>query len=162
MGTIKIQLTRNKILYLILAAILVILLSYAIWGFIGNRVFSSTVLRVNNLTISKNELLANGKDTSVVKIAIITQDNNSLIADVWVGLNIINTEMATEELSYFGWYSPEPGRAFYQTNKNGEVKFNIKSKMAGDITYGIYAANPQQQNRGKYQSLNKEFTLKFE
>jgi len=57
--------------------------------------------------------------------------------------------------------SPEANRSFYQTGLDGQIEFKIKSKIVGDINYSIYIADPNKTNSGKYQSLNKEFTLHF-
>lgn len=153
---------NSKIFYLGAVAILVLLLGYTAWGFISNRVASSTVLEVSDLTISKTDLIADGNDTSLVTITITNQEDQSPAAGIWIGLNVSDPGKATEEFSYFGWYSPEPSRSFYQTTAVGRATFQIRSKIAGDITYGIYAANPDQQSSGKYESLAREFTLHFQ
>ena len=161
METTRTQLPNNKSLYLGMAVVLILVLSYAAWGLIGNKALSKTNLEVSNLSISKSDLLANGTDSSLVDITITNLDTGSLASNVWVGLKIVNNQMTDEEFSYFGWYSPSPNRSFYQTNQSGNVKFKVKSNITGDISYGVFAADPEQKNSGKYQNLNKEFTLSF-
>jgi hypothetical protein len=151
----------NSSLYVGTAVVLVILLGLTIWGFISNKASSSTILQAGDLTISKTEVLADGVDSSQVKIAIISKDDGSPVVGIWVGLHITNEQQATEELASFGWYSPEAGRSFYQTDESGQVVFEVKSKLAGDINYVVYAADPEQKNSGKYQSLERDFTLNF-
>ena len=151
----------NHPLYVGTAVALVVLLGLTIWGFIGNRVSSSTILQAGDLAISKTEVLADGQDSSAVTITITNKEENTPVAGVWIGLHINDEQQATPELSSFGWYSPESGRSFYQTDEQGRVEFNIKSKITGDISYGIYAADPEQKNSGKYQSLERDFTLHF-
>lgn len=161
MDKIKTQLPNNKSLYLGMAVVLILVLSYAVWGLIGNKALSRTNLEVSNLNIGKSELSANGTDSSLVDITITNLDTGSLASNIWVGLKITNNQMIDEEFSYFGWYSPSPNRSFYQTDQSGSVRFKIKSKIAGNISYSVFAADPEQKNSGKYQNLNKEFTLSF-
>ena len=161
MGTTRTQLPKNKSLYLGMAVFLILVLSYVTWGLISNRAFSKTTLEVSNLNISKNELLADGDESSLVDITITNLDTGSLASNVWVGLKIADDQIIDEEFSYFGWYSPSPNRSFYQTDQDGNVRFQVKSTLVGDITYGVFAADPEQKNSGKYQNLNKEFTLSF-
>lgn len=161
MKTKNLQITKSRIIYLGVIAVILLLLSYLVWGLIGSHALSQSTIVATDLTISKNELIANGQDFSIVSLTIIDNQNNAKVSDIWVGLNIVNPTQTTDDLSYFGWYSPEPNRAFYQTNQNGQVTFNIRSKISGDITYAIYVADPDHKNSGKYQNLDKEFTLKF-
>ena len=80
---------------------------------------------------------------------------------VWVGLQIVNPVLRGVANSYLGWYSPEPQRAFYQTDVNGQVQFPLISEIAADIEYAIYAANPELKNDNKYQELDRRFTVTF-
>lgn len=156
----KVKTTSNKFVYLGLAVILILFLSYTVWGLIGNNALSKTNLEVSDLSISKNEITANGADYSLVEITITNLNTSSFANNVWIGLDIKEDALTDENFSYFGWYSPSPNRAFYQTDSSGKVSFKIKSNIPGDITYEIYAANPEQK-AGKYQSLEKEFILSF-
>jgi len=158
----NLQTAKSRIIYLGIIAAILLLLSYLVWGLIGSHVLSKSTMAVTGLNISKNELTADGQDFSMVSFTIIDNQNETKLSNVWVGLNIVNPIQTTDDLSYFGWYSPEPNRAFYQTDQNGQVKFNVRSKISGDITYAIYAANPNRKNSGKYQNLDKEFILCFE
>src|SRR4030042_4149063 len=118
--------TNPKVVYWAAAAILIGLLGYATWGFLGGKASSSTILQASELTISKNQLIADGEDTSIVNLTITNQGDGSPAEGVWIGLNIKDPALASEEFSYFGWYSAEPGRSFYQTNGAGTVVFRIK------------------------------------
>lgn len=162
MKTKNLQTVRSRIIYLGIIAAILLLLSYLVWGLIGSHALSQSTMAAADLTISKNEIIANGQDFSIVSFTIIDSQDETKLSDVWVGLNIVNPIQTTDDLSYFGWYSPEPNRAFYQTDQNGQIKFNVRSKISGDIIYAIYAANPDHKNSGKYQNLNKEFTLHFQ
>jgi len=162
MGKIKTQIDlSNRPLYVGTAVVLVILLGLTIWGFISNRSMADIALQAGDLRIDKTEALADGLDSSPVTIAVTRKEDNSPAANVWVGLNITDEKLATPELSSFGWYSPEPGRSFYQTDAQGQIRFSVRSKIAGDITYGIYAADPEQKNSGKYLNLERDFTIHF-
>ncbi|MBN2585380.1 Ig-like domain-containing protein [Patescibacteria group bacterium] len=153
---------RNRPLYVGTAVALIILLGLTVWGFVSNHSIADTTLQAGDLKISKMELMADGVDSSEVVVTVTQKEDNLPLSDVWVGLNINDDKLATPELSSFGWYSPEPERSFYQTNNQGQVKFSVRSKIAGDITYSIYAADPGQKNSGKYLSLGRDFTLHFE
>ena len=128
---------------------------------LGDKALSQTTIFVQNLSIDKTEVIANGIDFSEVNIILYDQKNNLPVTDIWLGLSIAEEENQTPKFSYFGWYSPEANRSFYQTESNGQVKFKIKSKIVGDITYSVYIADPNKTNAGKYQSLEEEFTLHF-
>ncbi|OGB75265.1 hypothetical protein A2810_00045 [candidate division Kazan bacterium RIFCSPHIGHO2_01_FULL_49_10] len=143
------------------AVALVVLLGLTIWGFISNRSLADTTLQAGDLQIDKTEVAADGIDSSQVTVTITQKGNNAPAADVWVGLNIKTEELITQDLSNFGWYSPESGRSFYQTDALGKVEFSVRSRVAGDITYTVYAADPEQKNSGKYLSLERDFTIHF-
>ena len=151
-----------KILYLGIIIVLVILIGGVSWMLLDNKALSqTTTILVQDLSISKTEVSANGVDFSEVGIILYDQKDNLPANNVWVGLNIDEEKNQTPEFSYFGWYSPEANRSFYQTGLDGQIKFKIKSKIAKDINYSIYIADPNKTNSGKYQSLSKEFTLHF-
>ncbi|MFA5270076.1 MAG: hypothetical protein WC400_00425 [Patescibacteria group bacterium] len=162
MGKTKTQIDlSSRPLYVGTAVALIILLGLTIWGFISNRSIADIALQAGDLTISKTEVMADGIDSSEIAITITQKENNTPASEVWVGLNINDEALATPDLSSFGWYSPEPGRSFYQTNAQGQVKFSVKSKIAGDITYGVYVADPEQKNSGKYIALERDFVIHF-
>jgi len=150
-----------KTIYLGIIVALIIIIGGISWALIGNKALSQTTILVQDLLIDKTEITANGMDFSTVTINLYNQKNNLPATDVWVGLSIDEEINQTPEFSYFGWYSPEANRSFYQTNLDGQVQFIIKSKIASNITYSIYIADPAEGNSGKYQSLNKEFVLSF-
>ncbi|MBU1083439.1 hypothetical protein KKE14_03360 [Patescibacteria group bacterium] len=151
----------NKALYIIMAAILIILIGYAVWGLISKGAISGSNLEVSNLTISKDSLVANGKDFSTVEINIANKEGIPA-SNMWVGLKITDITKATESFSYFGWYSPEPNKSFYQTDENGKVSYAIKSEIAGDINYEIFVTGNSQSDGNGYQSLDKKFILHFQ
>jgi len=152
---------NNRPLYVGTAVVLVILLGLTIWGFISNKSIADVSLQAGDLQISKTEVIADGVDSSKVAITVTQKEDSAPIAGIWVGLNINDEKLTTQDLSSFGWYSPEPGRSFYQTDAGGQVKFSIKSKVAGAITYSVYAADPEQKNSGKYLNLERDFTINF-
>ena len=152
---------NTKIIYLGIIVALVVLIGGISWALLGNKAFSQTNISVHELSIDKTNIIANGKDFSTVTIDLYNQEINLPADGIWVGLSIDEEINQTPEFSYFGWYSPEANRSFYQTDDSGEVKFKIKSKITGDITYSVFMADPTKGNSGKYQSLNKEFTLSF-
>ena len=151
----------NKTAYVVIAVVLIALIGYAIWGAFGNSTSAETILKVDRLNIDQDTVMADGEDTSRVNITLTAKDNGLPASSVWVGLNIVDEKQASPDLTHFGWYSPEPGRSFYQTDTNGRVSFDVRSTVTGDITYAIYAANPGQTSSGKYESLDTEFTLTF-
>lgn len=150
-----------KILYLGIIVALTIIIGGIIWGLLGNKALSQTTISVQNLLIDKTEITADGIDFSNITFVLYDQKNNLPATNMWVGLNIDEETNQTPEFSYFGWYSPEANRSFYQTDLSGQVQFKMKSKIIGDITYSIYVADSTKGNDGKYQSLDKEFTLHF-
>jgi hypothetical protein len=152
---------HSKVAYAIGAIVLIALIGYAIWGSVSRPATSSTILEVSGLNIGRDQLAANGEDISTVSLTITTKDDGLPAAGMWIGLHIPDESQASEEFTHFGWYSPEPGRSFYTTDANGRVSFSIRSVVPGEVTYAVYAANPEQRSSGKYQSLDKEFTLTF-
>ena len=162
MGDPKTQIDlSNRPLYVGTAVALVVLLGLTIWGFLSNRSIADTVLQAGDLTISRAEVVADGMDSSEVAITVTQKSDSTPAPGVWVGLRVNDEQMVTPDLSSFGWYSPEANRSFYQTDVQGQVKFSVRSKIAGDITYGVYAADPEQKNNGKYLSLERDFTIHF-
>ena len=151
----------SRPLYVGTAIVLVILLGLTIWGFISNRSIADTALQAGDLIISKTEVAADGLDSSEVAITVTQKEDSAPVAGVWIGLHINDEQLTTQDLSSFGWYSPEAGRSFYETDSQGQVKFSVRSKVAGDITYSVYAADPEQKNSGKYLSLEREFVIHF-
>jgi len=151
----------SRALYISMAAVLIFLLGYAVWGLISKGAISASNLSVSELIISKDNPVANGKDFSNVEI-IITNKENVPASNMWVGLKITDINQATDNFSYFGWYSPELNKSFYQTDENGKVDFTVKSEVAGDINYEVFVTTNSQDSGSGYQSLNKGFTLHFQ
>jgi hypothetical protein len=151
----------NKALYISMAAILIVLLGYAVWGLISKGAISASSLEVSNLQIDKENVVADGKDFSNVEITIANKEDVPA-SNMWVGLKITDINQTTENLSYFGWYSPEAGKSFYQTDENGKVSFAVKSEIVGDINYEIFVTSTGQSDGSGYQSLDEEFLLHFQ
>ncbi len=154
--------SHGKIVYLGIIVLLIVAIGGISWGLMmNNKAFSKSSLIAQNVIVDKTEVAADGLDFSQVTITIANQKENIVVPDIWTGLDVENDEQVTDGYSYFGWYSLEQNRAFYQTDQNGQVTFKIKSKIPGDIVYTIYIADPEQNGSGKYQSLDKSFTVSF-
>lgn len=144
-----------------MATILIVLLGYAVWGLISKGAISASHLSVSELKIDKENVIADGKDFSNVEITI-TNAEDVPASNMWIGLKITDITQATDNFSYFGWYSPQAGKSFYQTDENGKVSFTVKSEIAGDINYEIFVTSTGQSDGSGYQSLDKEFILHFQ
>jgi len=93
-----------KILYLGIIIVLVILIGGVSWMLLDNKAVSqTTTILVQDLSISKTEVSANGVDFSEVGIILYDQKDNLPADNVWVGLNIDEEKNQTPEFSYFGW-----------------------------------------------------------
>ncbi|RLC37321.1 hypothetical protein DRH29_02420 [candidate division Kazan bacterium] len=144
----------------ILAAVTLLVLLVN-WTRLSTPKDSNLVLTVSKTAISENVIPADGSTFS--NVGIWVQDQNGLPADsVWIGLKIYEPSLRTPAMTYLDWYSPEPERAFYQTNRGGWVEFPIASKIAGEIEYHIYTADPKAPQNQKYQNLNSSFVVTFE
>lgn len=141
--------------------ILTIGISGSGWFLFGKPAASATSLEVVGIDINRTQVIADAKDTANVGLRIIDKTTLQPAEKVWVGLYIKNEWQRSEALTYNHWYSFESGRAFYQTDAQGQVIFPVKSELAGAIEYQVYAANPELKNDNKYQKLEGSFTINF-
>ncbi|AKM84879.1 MAG: hypothetical protein VE98_C0001G0425 [candidate division Kazan bacterium GW2011_GWA1_50_15] len=141
--------------------ILTILISAGGFILFGNPAASASSLAVTDIRLTSQTLPADGANHGQATITISDKKTDQAVVGVWVGLQIVNPVLRGVANSYLGWYSPEPQRAFYQTDVNGQVQFPLISEIAADIEYAIYAANPELKNDNKYQELDRRFTVTF-
>ena len=142
--------------------VLTILVSAGGWFLFGQPAASAATLTVAGATLPQDTISADGQTSGQTVLTIINEIDNQPAAGVWVGLLITNPVQRTPALTHFDWYSAEPGRAFYQTDANGQVTFELMSTIPGEIEYQVYAANPELKNDNKYQDLEYQFTARFE
>jgi hypothetical protein len=131
------------------------------WLLFGKPASSANSLAVSKVELSANSLPVGSLATGYVTIDLANKETNTPQAGVWVGLKVADTVMQTPEFTYFGWYSPETERSFFQTDKKGEIKIPLKSQVAGSVHYQIFTANPELANDGKYQSLDYGFSVEY-
>lgn len=143
----------------VFAAILVLtlMMSAGSWLMFGKPAASASSLMVQSVNLDRETAPADGEASIRAAITIVHKETNEPAAGIWVGLAIPETSKRTAGLSHAGWYSFEPGRAFYQTDARGEIEFRLASVVPGEIPYDIYAANPELKNDNKYQKLATSF-----
>lgn len=152
----------GRILVVILAVVVLAIIGYWVWQKLAFNVATANLdLQVSGVQMDKQTVKADGLDFATAKITILSDNNPA--SEVWVGLKLKNSQQTTDEFDYFGWYSAEPNQSFYKADQNGAVTIPIKSKVAGNITYDIYATDPNQKNqKSDYTNLNFSFPLTFE
>jgi len=142
--------------------ILTLAVSAGGWMLLGKPAASAASIEVTEVKLSQ-EILPIGVDSKgTVTITLANKEASKPAEGVWVGLRIPLPELRTPALSYYDWYSPESERAFYQTDKQGQVVLPLASTVSGLIEYQIYTANPELANDAKYQSLGQKFTVNYE
>ncbi|MDD5605922.1 MAG: hypothetical protein PHR51_01150 [Patescibacteria group bacterium] len=141
---------------------LTIAISGSGWFLFGRPAASATSLEVSDIVLAQTHVPASLETGTEVTITLRDKITTAPARNIWVGLYIENTWQRSEGLTYNAWYSPEPARAFYQTDELGQISFNMKSELAGEIEYQVYVANPDLKNDNKYQKLEKSFTINFE
>jgi len=127
----------------------------------GRPAISAASVSVESVNIERDAIPADGQTTTRAIIKLSDEETGEPAAGVWTGLIVANPDLRSPGFTYNGWYSLEPGRAFYQTNENGEVVFQLASTIAGSIEYQIFAANPETKNDNKYQELATSFWITF-
>ena len=132
------------------------------WLLTGKAVLSASSLMVTNVVLSDTALPINQPAAGQATIIIADKETQQPREGIWVGLRVDESRLQTPELTYFGWYSPTPERAFYQTDSQGQVELPLASAIPGMIEYEIYAANPELANDAKYQSLHNSFTIEYQ
>ena len=140
---------------------LTVLISAGSWLNLLKPASSAMTIEVKNIAISQTPLVANAKSTGEVSIDLVNTQTDTPASGVWVGLRIANPLDRSTKTNYYDWYSPIPERAFFATDANGNVKLPLISSKAGTIEYQIYTANPQASDAGKYQSLEKSFSVSY-
>lgn len=132
------------------------------WLLLGKPAASAESLAVTKIELSADTLPTGSQAQGYVTITLANKETDSPQPNIWVGLRVADMKMRTTEFTYFDWYSPEPDRAFFQTDEQGQLKLPLKSEVAGVVTYQIFTANPELANDAKYQSLNREFRVNYE
>lgn len=128
----------------------------------GRPVASATSLKVADIALSSEVLQVSDQPTGTATITLVDKKTDQPAGGVWVGLLVTNPVQRSAQFTYLDWYSPEPNRAFYQTDSIGQVKFALASGIPGEITYKVYVANPNLKNDNKYQDLEDGFAVRFE
>ncbi|OGB73494.1 hypothetical protein A3K24_01385 [candidate division Kazan bacterium RIFCSPHIGHO2_01_FULL_44_14] len=141
---------------------LTILVSASSFILFGEPVASASSLAVFEINPINQTLSADGLAHGQTTITVIDKKTSQAVVGVWVGLQVTNPTLRSMESTYLDWYSPEPGRAFYQTDERGQVSFLMISSVPGEIEYAIFAANPELKNDNKYQDLEQRFKVVFE
>lgn len=131
------------------------------WLLFGKPVASAKSLTVSQVELSADTLPVGSLAKGYATITLTNKETQTPKAGVWVGLRIADTALRTAGATYYDWYSPEPERAFFQTDNNGQLKLPLKSEIAGPITYQVFTANPEIANDAKYQSLDYSFTVDY-
>ncbi|MBU1357120.1 MAG: hypothetical protein KJ620_11190, partial [Candidatus Edwardsbacteria bacterium] len=96
----------------------------------GRPAISAASVSVESVNVKKDAIPADGITTTQTTIRLANKETNAPAAGVWTGLIVANPDLRSPGFTYNGWYSLEPGRAFYQTNENGEVVFQLASTVA--------------------------------
>lgn len=143
-------------------AVLTMLVSVGSWLFVDHKSASATTAVLASVEVdSQDPVPADGRSAHQATITILDKATAEPKAGVWVGLKVDKPGLATSSATYLGWYSPEPGRAFYKTNEQGQVEFKLVSETAGDIDYDIYLADPKSNAQDKYERLEGTITASF-
>ncbi|MEZ4210358.1 MAG: hypothetical protein R3B38_01440 [Patescibacteria group bacterium] len=114
---------------------------------------------VSNLSVPSDVVKNEGFELATIQL---TDKNTSQpVSGVWVGLRISDKAKRSPSYTYYDWYSPKAGRAFFPTNEEGEVYFPLESELDGEVEYDIYVGNPDVANYAKYQSLDTGFRVNY-
>lgn len=127
----------------------------------GQPATSAASVAVAEIKLSHDTLEVGTTAAGTATITLADKETGAPAQNIWVGLFIPTDNLRTPTQTYFGWYSPSPERAFFQTDEDGQVSFPLVSTVPGSITYEIYAANPELANDAKYQSLHKSFVMNY-
>lgn len=128
----------------------------------GRPAASASSLAVKSVEVTDKVVAAGGLSHTNVTITLANKENQEPAANVWVGLIVANSDLRTPAFTYVDWYSFEPSRVFYQTDRSGQVTFKLASVISGDIEYQIFAANPELKNDNKYQKLETSFWVTYQ
>ena len=154
--------SRDRWMVFAALAILTMAVSVGSWLFVDRKPASATTTAVAIYELDSTEPVpADGRSAHQLNITITDKNTAEPKAGVWVGLKVDRPDLTTAAATYLGWYSPEPGRAFYKTNDQGQVEFKLVSEIAGEIGYNIYLANPQNSGSDKYERLDGTVVTSF-
>ncbi len=131
------------------------------WMLMSKPAASATSIAVTEVKLSKDILAVGEKPNGNVVLTLAHKETSIPAEGIWIGLRIPLSELRTPQFTYYDWYSPESGRAFYQTDKQGKVEFPLASLVPGLVEYQVYAGNPEISNDTKYQNLHKSFIVDF-
>ncbi|MFH0912625.1 MAG: hypothetical protein V1807_03140 [Patescibacteria group bacterium] len=154
------QRSTSGTVFLILVLVALIAIGFWAWQNFSTGAAAVPSLQVGDLMTDKQVVTADGVDFATVEINILRDTEPA--EGIWVGLKVKDPKQVTNEFDHFGWYASTANQSFAQTDANGRVKFEVKSKIAGEIVYAIFAADPQHKDKGEYDNLDFSFPLKFE
>lgn len=141
--------------------VLTLLIAGAGYGLNVKNQAQASNIEVESVTAPDRPIRADGHDFEEARLSL-TQTGSSIPAvNVWVGLKLKDRKMTSPSLSLNNWYSPQPDRAFFQTDARGQVTFPMMSEVAGTVEYDIYLANIGEGMEASYQRLDKEFVVNY-
>jgi len=131
--------------------------------FVNKSQAEAADITIETVTTPDRSIKANGQDSADTQILVTKTGSNVPAVNTWIGLKVHDKGLTTSQLTYNEWYSPETGRAFFQTDARGEVDFPMLSQKAGTITYDIYTADIGTDNStASYRKLGKQFVVHYD